>query len=56
AREGGMSGNINVECADLIASKLAPTVFVVTPALRAHPNPLWERACSRWRHVRQHQC
>ncbi|MGF6166052.1 hypothetical protein ABIE16_005376, partial [Pseudomonas sp. 2725] len=41
-----MSGNINVECADLIASKLAPTVFVVTPALRAHPNPLWERACS----------
>jgi len=51
-----MSGNIDVGRAGLIASKLAPTVFGVTLALAYNPIPLWERACSRWRHDRQHQC
>ncbi|MNR19460.1 hypothetical protein D3C85_1362540 [compost metagenome] len=45
ARDGGMTGNINVECAGLIASRLAPTVFCGDADIASIPNPLWERAC-----------
>ncbi|PVZ62129.1 hypothetical protein C9422_01130 [Pseudomonas sp. B1(2018)] len=49
ARDGGGSVNIDVEADALIASKPAPTGFVVLVRhLRQHRS-LWERACSRWR-------
>jgi hypothetical protein len=38
-----MSGNINVECAGLIAGKPAPTVFVVNLAFADDPIP-----CRSW--------
>ncbi|CAG8873208.1 hypothetical protein PS861_05726 [Pseudomonas fluorescens] len=52
---GVVSGDINAECTDPIASKLAPTGISVERKYRAQPITLWERACSRWRQTRQHQ-
>ena len=38
ARDGSGSGNINVGCADLIASRLAPTVNLVAHKFCIHPH------------------
>ncbi|QHF34735.1 hypothetical protein PspS19_18660 [Pseudomonas sp. S19] len=56
ARDGGVSGSIDVDCAGLIAGKPAPTVVLGVRKFCLHPPDLWERACPRWRCVRQHRC
>ena len=54
ARDGGVSVNDGAGCGGLIASKLAPTRDLrCTRFLCATEIQLWERACSRWRHIRQ---
>jgi hypothetical protein len=53
---GVVSGDINVECADLFASKPAPTLVLLWAIDLEYTNALmWERACSRRRRFRQHQ-
>ncbi|AUM71685.1 hypothetical protein C0J56_24480 [Pseudomonas fluorescens] len=47
ARDSGGSACIDVECADAIASRLAPTIFCGVHRIVSTTNPLWERACSR---------
>ena len=49
ARDGGVSGNIDFDCAGLIAGKPAPTVVLGVRKFCIHPPDLWERACPRWR-------
>ncbi|PVZ55540.1 hypothetical protein C9422_21220 [Pseudomonas sp. B1(2018)] len=39
ARDGGLAGDIRVECVDLIASKLAPTMFFAYPQMLRTPAP-----------------
>ncbi|CAI8702599.1 Secreted protein [Pseudomonas sp. IT-P176] len=56
ARDGGMSGTIDVEWAGPIAGKPAPTVVLGVRRFWVHPLNLWELACQRWRYVRHHQC
>src|SRR3990167_3172795 len=48
ARDSGVSGNRDVECQTVIASRLTPTRGVESSAKAAvSPIKLWERACSR---------
>jgi len=47
ARESGVSGNEEAECADAIAGKPAPTVFAVYPLFLQHQENLWGLACQR---------
>ncbi|MBD0688020.1 hypothetical protein CGA22_26305 [Pseudomonas sp. PSB18] len=49
ARDGGGSACIDVDCAAVIASRLAPTGIGVIPDVVINPQSGWERACSRWR-------
>ena len=55
ARDGGGSVNTSGEWAGLIASRPAPTVIWATPQMFRQPQTLWERACSRWRWLRQYR-
>ncbi len=48
ARDSGGSACINVECADAIASRLAPTMGGVGIGIRLDTAPCGEGACSRW--------
>ncbi|SEE77355.1 hypothetical protein SAMN04490188_5651 [Pseudomonas kilonensis] len=49
ARESGGSACRCGEWAGVFASRLAPTGGVVDTGSRNAADPLWERACSRWR-------
>ncbi|MNF78551.1 hypothetical protein D3C84_607380 [compost metagenome] len=46
AREGGVSGDMDVECAGPFASRLAPTGYLAFPGFASGCNLLWERPCS----------
>ncbi len=49
AREGGAPVDENVGCADLFASRLAPTEGTATHMNSVtSEDQMWERACSRW--------
>jgi hypothetical protein len=57
AREDGVSATTNAARATAFAGKPAPT-FGAVPGreFELTPDPLWERACSRRRHVSHHKC
>jgi hypothetical protein len=57
AHDSGGSACIDIECAGLFASKLAPTLDLRWAQILCLPQiPLWERACSRKRWVSLHPC
>jgi len=61
ARDGSVSGTLDVECAGPIASKPAPTEILAARRFCRYHQPVWERAgrrsaCPRWQCVRHHRC
>jgi len=56
ARESGVSVEKDVDADDPFASRLAPTCFRVGHNFCTRRQPLWERACPRWRCVIRQRC
>ncbi len=56
ARDGGVTGDIDVGCAGLFAGKPAPTGFCVVHKYRQRYETCGSVACPRWRCDRRHRC